>query len=69
MRFENKILRDLEAGQSTASSMDDKLELTPGTSLAYLKRMEKDGLVQSKPLGGILTGTPVFFLPRHEPQP
>lgn len=62
MSPETAILNDLAAGQATAGAIADTLRLQPQAVAVILARLEREGSVQSEPLGGILSGVPVYRL-------
>ena len=62
MSPELKILRDLEAGQSTADSLAPRVGLAPEVAETILRRLRTDGKITSHPLGGVLEKTPVYRL-------
>ena len=62
MSPELKILRDLQAGQSTADSIAPRIGLpTPATEV-ILRRLKAEGKIKSRPLGGVLENTPIYQL-------
>ena len=64
MSPETAILRDLAAGQTTADSLALRLHLRTASTEVILRRMETEGTIRSKPLGGVLENVPVYYLPR-----
>lgn len=62
MSPELKILRDLQAGQSTAAYLAPRVGLEVGAAEAILRRLKTEGKVKSRPLGGVLENTPVYQL-------
>ena len=62
MSPELKILRDLEAGQSTADSLAPRVGLAPEVAETILRRLKTEGKLTSHPLGGVLENTPVYRL-------
>jgi len=68
MTIENKILRDLEAGQTTASSLAPRCGITVATAEKHLVRLMTEGRVICHTLGGgKRAGTPVYRLPTTRP--
>jgi predicted transcriptional regulator len=51
MTPENKILRDLQAGRTTAAAIGSRIEMHPQAVAVILERMERDNLVTSKQHG------------------
>lgn len=48
MRLEKQVMADLKAGQSTAQSMAEKLEIPHSAALNILTNMERQDIVKSK---------------------
>lgn len=67
MSPELKILRDLAAGQSTADSLAPRVGMVTQAAEVILRRLEAEGQVTSRPLGGILENTPIYQLTPLEP--
>jgi GTP-sensing pleiotropic transcriptional regulator CodY len=55
MSVELKIIRDLQAGQSTAASIADRLRIPEAAVLIILNRLTAAGTVCSRPIAGVLT--------------
>lgn len=62
MSPELKILRDLQAGQSTADSIAPRIGLPTAATEAILRRLKTEGKIKSRPLGGVLQNVPIFQL-------
>jgi hypothetical protein len=68
MTIEEKILRDLAAGQSTASSLAPRCGITIRAAETVLVKLIKDERVVSHTLGGgKKAGTQVYRLPKNQP--
>lgn len=50
MTIENKILRDLKSGQSTAGAIADRLRLREGVVKTICDRLVNDKKLQTRPL-------------------
>ena len=62
MTPENKILRDLAAGQTTADSLAPRVGLHTQAADVILRRLLGENKIAAHPLGGKLQNVPVYRL-------
>lgn len=62
MTPENRILRDLTSGQSTADSLAPRVGLPTAAAEIILKRLVAEQKLTTHALGGILASIPVYRL-------
>jgi DNA-binding HxlR family transcriptional regulator len=48
MTIETKILKDLDVGSTTVSSLRERIQISEGALEAILKRLQQEGIVDSR---------------------